>query len=62
MKKTFSLLAILIVLISCNHNPDKNNLEIKTPVISKNKSIRYGLVRCIKPDKLNYYKNLHAHP
>jgi len=42
----------VIVLCSCNSSPQKNDAEI----------IRYGMVTGLKPEKLEYYKELHAQP
>jgi len=54
------LFAVLLVgLIACNasKNPEKHsdNSADKKPV-------RYGMVTGIKPDKISYYKQLHAKP
>lgn len=63
MKNYISLLFLLTVLfIACNNKPDIKNAEPSPPDKAQNKSIRFGMVTGVKPEKLDYYKKLHAHP
>lgn len=50
----FSLLLSICLLTACTASTDK------TELIAKKEIKRYGMVIKIKPDKLTYYKELHA--
>jgi L-rhamnose mutarotase len=56
------LFFFLIVLAGCRqHTADKK--ENNSPVaIHEKQRIRYGMVTGLKPEKLSYYKELHAKP
>jgi L-rhamnose mutarotase len=61
--KTNFVLAVLVflTLISCKEHKKSNEAQIK----SENKEVattpkRFGMVTGIKPDKIEYYKKLHA--
>ncbi len=61
MKKNIPLLLLLTVLfLACNNKPDEKNKEADLLAKPQNKSIRYGMVTGLKPEKLEYYKQLHA--
>jgi len=53
--KNFIILALLVLFFSCNSEKTEVNNNIK-------KIVRKGAVIKIKPDKLAFYKKLHANP
>jgi L-rhamnose mutarotase len=56
--KQFFVFALMLVFCSCNQ---KNEQQLSGNVADK-KTVRYGMVTGIKPDKIDYYKKLHAKP
>ena len=57
MRKFFALV-LIVVIYGCHQNPAEDpsiNLSVHEP-------LRYGMVTGIKPQKIEYYKQLHARP
>src|SRR5665647_364665 len=63
MKKVLLLMfSLTFVLISCNDRQEEKKADPSSIEKAKNKSTRYGMVTGVKPEKLEYYKKLHANP
>ena len=61
MRKIILFFFLAGIFMACN-NPAKKESPTSSDVRIEKKSIRYGMVTGVKPDKLEYYKALHAHP
>jgi L-rhamnose mutarotase len=52
------LMAFIVVICGCNQNSRKQTSLSAVTM----KPLRYGMVTGIKPDKIDYYRKLHAKP
>jgi L-rhamnose mutarotase len=64
MKKSFFFLLIsLLALTGCKQNSGRNEISyVIAPATVKKPGTRYGMVTGVKPEKVEYYKQLHAKP
>jgi len=65
-RRSFLLLIASLVLAACNRARKEENPHAANPAVtvdstaSAKKVARYGMITGIKPDKIAYYKQLHA--
>jgi L-rhamnose mutarotase len=63
MKSTiFSILIAGLLLSGCNQDYANKGATDAPVTPAKKQAIRYGMITGIKPEKLSYYKKLHAGP
>jgi L-rhamnose mutarotase len=58
----FMLLIALTMQTTCTQNHGANKTGTESPSTHEKQRVRYGMVTGLKPEKLNYYRELHAKP
>ena len=61
-EKRYLCLIALIFLLSCNAGVMHESVLSLNNMNAREDAIRYGMVTGLNPEKLAYYKSLHAHP
>jgi L-rhamnose mutarotase len=62
MNKIFLLLLVCGMAASCKSVSNDKGYKNSIVEAKEKKTVRYGMVTGVKPEKLDYYKQLHGHP